>query len=107
MAAIERLERGVSVGEVARALEVNPNVIQRWRREFRQGPGNAFPGLGKRRWAEGRVAELERKIGQQAVEIDFLKRCLQRIDEQRKLQARDGKPRSARKSSRTGRRGEA
>lgn len=107
MAAIERLEQGVSMGEVARALEVNPNVLQRWRREFRQGPGNAFPGLGKRRWAEGRVAELERKIGQQAVEIDFLKGCLQRIDEQRMLQALHGKPRSARKSARTGRRREA
>ena len=107
MAAIERLEQGRSVGEVARALEVNPNVLQRWRREYRQGPGNAFPGLGQRRWAEGRVAELERKIGQQAVEIDFLKGCLQRIDEQRMLQARDGKPRSARPSPRRGRRGEA
>ncbi len=105
-AAIERLEQGVTVGEVARALEVNPNVLQRWRREFRQGPGNAFPGLGQRRWAEGRVAELERKIGQQAVEIDFLKGCLQRIDEQRMLPARNGKPRSARPSPRTARRGE-
>src|SRR3990172_6583376 len=66
LAAVKRLEDGVSLGEVARALEVNPNVLQRWRREFRQGPGNAFPGLGQRRWAEGRVAELERKIGQQA-----------------------------------------
>ena len=106
MAAIERLEQGVSIGEVARALEVNPNVLQRWRREFRQGPGNAFPGLGKRRWAEGRVAELERKIGQQVLEIDFLKGCLQRIDEQRMLQALHGKPRSARPSPRRGRRGE-
>jgi len=107
LAAIERLEQGVSMGEVARALEVNPNVLQRWRREFRQGPGNAFPGLGQRRWAEGRVAELERKIGQQALEIDFLKGCLQRIEEQRMLQALHGKPQSARKSARTGRRGEA
>jgi hypothetical protein len=41
------------------------------------------------------------------VEIDFLKGCLQRIDEQRMLQAQHGKPRSARKSPRTGRRGEA
>jgi len=86
-AAIERLEQGGSVGEAARALEVNPNVLQRWRREFRQGPGNAFPGLGQRRWAEGRVAELERKIGQQAWEIDFLKGSWQRIEEPRLLQA--------------------
>ena len=34
-----------------------------------------FPGLGKRRWEEGQVAQLERKIGQQALEIDFLKGC--------------------------------
>ena len=98
LAALQRLEMGASVGEVARAFEVNPNVLQRWRREFRQGPGNGFPGWGKRRWEEGRVAQLERKIGQQALEIDFLKGCLQRIDEQRKLQALTGKPLSMSRS---------
>ena len=64
LAAVRRLEQGVSIAEVARGLEVNPNVLHRWRREFRQGPGNAFPGNGKQRWSEGRVAELERKVGQ-------------------------------------------
>src|SRR5579859_1854 len=87
LAALQRLETGASVAEVARAFEVNPNVLHRWRREFRQGPGKAFPGLGQRRWEEGRVAQLERKIGQQALEIDFLKGCLQRIEEQRQRQA--------------------
>src|SRR4026207_1599055 len=91
LAALQRLERGASVGEVARAFEINPNMLHRWRREFRQGPGNAFCGGGQRRWEEGRVAELERKIGQQALEIDFLKGCLQRIEEQRQLQAVTGK----------------
>jgi len=57
--------------------------FHRWRRELRQGPGNAFPGNGKPRCPEGRIAELEHKIGQQALEIDFLKGCLQRIEEQR------------------------
>ena len=46
LAAVRRLEQGVSIGEAARALEVNPNVLHRWRREFRTGPGNAFPGNG-------------------------------------------------------------
>jgi transposase-like protein len=59
LAAVQRLERGSSIGEVARALEVNPNVLHRWRREIRQGPGNVFPGHGQQRWAEGRVADLE------------------------------------------------
>ena len=88
----------MSIAEVARALEVSPNVLHRWRREFRHGPGNAFPGNGKPRWSEGRIAELERKIGQQTVEIDSLKGCLQRIEEQRMLQALSGNPRSTGRS---------
>ena len=106
LAALQRLEMGASVGEVARAFEVNPNVLHRWRRELRQGPGNVFPGLGKRRWEESRVAQLERKIGQQALEIDFLKGCLQHIDEQRQLQALTGKPLSTNRSRAKGREGQ-
>jgi len=96
---MQRLEQGIAIAEVARALEVSPNLLHRWRSEFRQGPGNAFPGYGQRRWSEGRIAELERKIGQQTLEIDFLKGCLQRIEEQRMLPASTGSPRSARKSA--------
>ena len=98
LAAVRRLEQGVSIGEAARALEVSPIVLHRWRAEFRSGAGNVFPGNGKQRWAEGRIAELERKIGQQALEIDFLKGCLQRIEETRMLQALTGNPPSTGKS---------
>ena len=93
LAAIQRVEAGATAAEVARAFEVNPNLLHRWRKEFRHGPGNAFPGEGKRRWDEAKVAQLERKVGQQTLEIDFLKGCLQRIEEQRMLQALTGKPR--------------
>ncbi len=48
LAALQRLEMGASVGEVARAFEINPNMRHGWRQEFRRGPSNAFPGLGKR-----------------------------------------------------------
>lgn len=96
--AVRRLESGVSMAEVARGLEVSPNVLHRWQREFRKAPGNAFPGQGQRRWSEGKVAELERKVGQQAMEIDFLKGCLQRIEEQRMLQAVRENPPSMAKS---------
>src|SRR5947208_1414948 len=51
LAAIERLERGASIAEVARAFEVNPNTLHRWRRDFRQGPGSALPAPGRRGWA--------------------------------------------------------
>src|SRR5919198_5938718 len=92
MAALQRLDAGASMAEVARAFEVSPNLVHRWRKEFRQGPGNAFPGVGKRRWDEAKVVQLERKVGQQALEIDFLKGCLQRIEEEWMLQALTGKP---------------
>src|SRR5579863_888095 len=95
VAAIQRLDAGASVAEVARAFEVNPNLLHRWRKEFRHGPGNAFPGGGKRRWDEPKVVKLEGKGGQQILEIDFLKGCLQRIEEERMLQALIGKPRPA------------
>jgi len=98
LAAVRRLETGASIGEVARACEVNPNVLQRWRREFRNGVDRAFPGLGKKKAEESRVAELERKIGQQTLEIDFLKRVLQRVEEARMLQALNGTAPSTSKS---------
>jgi transposase len=96
---MRRLELGASVAEVARACEVNPNVLHRWRRERRENGKKAFPGWGQRRAEESRVAELERKIGQQALEIDFLRRCLQRVEEQRKLQALTGRLLSTSRSS--------
>lgn len=45
--AVRRLERGIPIAEAARALEVDPNLLHRWRKEVCQGPGNAFPGNGK------------------------------------------------------------
>ena len=86
-AAVRRLELGASIAEVARACEVNPNVLHRWKREQRDYGSKAFTGNGKSRAEENHVAELERKVGRQALEIDFLRRCLQHVEEQRRLQA--------------------
>ena len=86
-AAVRRLELGASIAEVSRACEVNPNVLHRWKRELRDYGVKAFTGNGRSRTEENHVAELERKVGRQAVEIDFLRRCLRHVEEQRKLQA--------------------
>lgn len=86
-AAVRRLELGASVAEVARACEVKPNLLHRWRQELRDYGVKAFTGAGKRRGEESQLVELERKVGRQAMEIDFLRRCLQHVEEQRKLQA--------------------
>jgi transposase-like protein len=85
--AVRRLNGGQSFAEVARALEVHPSDLHRWRRELQEHGERAFSGVGKKRAEEGRVAELERKVGQQTMEIDFLKRALQHVEEQRLLRA--------------------
>ena len=95
--AVNRLNSGQSVAEVARALEVHPSDLHRWRRELQDHGERAFSGTGKKRAEESRVAELERKVGQQAMEIDFLKRALQHVEEQRLLRAlNNGAPSTAR-----------
>ena len=96
--AVRRIGLGVSLAEVARACEVNPNVLHRWRRELQDYGTKAFVGNGLRRADESQVAELERKVGRQALEIDFLRRCLQHVEEQRKLQALDSRSSSTRTS---------
>lgn len=93
LAAVERLERGESVGKVSRALEVNVSILCRWRQEYRRSPVAAFPGNGQQAAEPDRVAQLERKVGQQALEIDFLKGCLRRIENERQRQALTSKPR--------------
>ncbi len=85
-AVVRRLELGAAVAEVARACEVNPNVLHRGRRELRDYGAQAFSGGGNSRAQQSQVAELERKVGRQALEID-----LQHVEEQRKLQALSGR----------------
>ena len=92
--AVRRLNSGQSVAEVARALEVHPSDLHRWRREIGEHGERAFSGAGKQRAEETKVAELERKVGQQAMEIDFLKRALQHVEEQRLLRALNNGARS-------------
>ena len=87
VAAIRRLRGGQTAAEVARALEVHPSELHRWRHELDEHGERAFQGIGQKRAEESRVADLERKIGQQTLEIDFLKRALQHVEEQRLLRA--------------------
>ena len=75
-------------------------MLHRWKREVRDYGAKAFTGNGKSRSEENHVAELERKVGRQALEIDFLRRCLQHVEEQRKLQALNTRSSSTRTSKR-------
>ena len=85
IAIMRELDSGKSMAEVARAYQVSPNRLWTWRGEWRAKGELAFPGHPARPEAKldaERIPELERKIGQQAMEIDFLKKVLRRFREQ-------------------------
>ena len=96
--AVRQMAGGKSAAEVARALEVHPGDLYRWRREVEEHGGEAFSGVGRRRAENDQVGDLERKIGRQALEIDFLKRALQHVEEQRLLRALSNGALSTKKS---------
>jgi hypothetical protein len=83
------------------AAERLAGVWRRYKQIWVNSCPQVRPVIRWQRWSEGRIAELERKIGQQALEIDFLKGCLQRIEEQRMLQAVTGNPRSTGRSKKS------
>ena len=72
--------------KVARTYQVSPKRLETWRGEWRaRGEQLAFPGHAAQSQPKvdaQRIPELERKIGQQAMEIDFLKKVLRRFREQ-------------------------
>ena len=77
IACMRELDSGKSLAEVARGCQLSPKRLETWRSEWRAKGELAFPGKSARPQARldaERIAELERKIGQQAMEIDFLKK---------------------------------
>ena len=84
IATMRELDSGKSMAEVARMYQLSPKRLETWRGEWRAKGELAFPGNGARPQAKldaERIPELERKIGQQAMEIDFLKKALRRCRE--------------------------
>ena len=83
IAAMRALDAGALTGEIARKYQLSPNLLERWRGEWRARGEAAFPGIGHR--GNGlpalddarRIADLERKIGQLTMENDLLKKALQ------------------------------
>lgn len=84
VATMREIDSGKSMAEVARMFQVSPRRLETWKSEWRAKGELAFPGQGTRPQASvdaERIAELERKIGQQTMEIEFLKKALRRFRE--------------------------
>ena len=100
LSAVQRLEMGVPIAELARAIEVNVGTLHRWQKEHLKDAGNVFPGTEAR--VRRRIGKLERTVGRQVLEIDFLKGRLQLMEEQQRLHALSRKPVSTSGSKRNG-----
>ena len=118
--------RRILAGEPIRALSEELTVLRKdlyaWRKLFRAGGAEALRPLGRPRKGDGvvgsrvrkqardvaatdtsapeRIAELERKIGQQQLELDFFRQALRRVREARRPNAGPGVTGSTRSSKR-------
>jgi len=96
LAAVSRMLAGENVHALARELRVLRKDLYVWRDRFRSGGPEALRGPGRPRKvaagpvataaaqapieaAQRRIAELERKVGQQQVDLDFFRQALQQV----------------------------
>lgn len=104
--AVERIERGEPISVLSAEFGVHRQLLYKWRDAHRAGRLGAKRGrptkaealaragdLAERNDLEAarrRVAELERKVGQQALELDFFRGALRRIEASRQPKAGPG-----------------
>ena len=120
--AVRRMLAGEQIRALSEELTVLRKDLYAWRKLFRAGGAEALRPLGRPRKGDGvvgsrvrkqardvaatdtsapeRVAELERKIGQQQLELDFFRQALRRVREARRLNAGPGVTGSTRSSKR-------
>ena len=70
-----------TLAQLAERVDVHPHQITQWKAQLLERAGDVFATAGERRGAEGpSVKDLQAKIGQLAMENDFLAGALGRID---------------------------
>jgi len=73
---IRQVQAGKSIAQAAREHDLHPNLIAKWQKLNELYAQDAFQGNGHAYTQEAKIAELERLIGQQTVEISLLKKVL-------------------------------
>ena len=109
VATMREIDSGKSMAEVARMFQVSPKRLETWKSEWRAKGELAFPGQGTRPQARvdaERIALLERKIGQQTMEIEFLKKALRGFREHPPAVVGNGHAGSTSKSKKRSKRGQ-
>ncbi len=68
-------ERGVSVAQAARDLDVHENVLRKWAREYGSDPAQAFPGPGQMKPEQLEIERLRKEVAKLRAERDILKKA--------------------------------
>jgi transposase len=68
-------ERGVSIAQAARDLEVHENVLRKWLKDFAADPVHAFPGHGQMKPEQLEIDRLKREVARLKAERDILKKA--------------------------------
>ncbi len=66
-------ERGVSVAQAARDLDLHENVLRKWVKEFGADPAHSFPGHGQMKPEQQEIERLRREVVKLKAERDILK----------------------------------
>ena len=75
-------EKGQSVGQVARDLDIRPDMLRRWKKQLEGAGELAFPGEGQARDKE--VSQLKRDLRRVTEERDILKKAVAIFSEPRR-----------------------
>ena len=68
-------ERGVTIAQASRDLDVHANVLRKWVRDFAADPGQAFPGHGQVKPEQLEIDKLRREVAKLKAERDILKKA--------------------------------
>jgi len=119
-AAVKRMAAGEAASTVARDIGALRGRLYEWYHKYREGGPEGLRAVGRprkqealsargRSWQEAsnesaalrrHIAELERKIGQQQVDLDFFRKALRHVEETRRAQAERGAAASTKSSKR-------
>ena len=68
-------ERGVSVAQASRDIDVHENVVRKWVKELGADPKQAFPGHGQMKPEQLEIERLKREVAKLRAERDILKKA--------------------------------
>ena len=73
---LEVISGARTAAEVCREHRLKPQLLSEWKARFLQNAANAFQESARLSEAQSRIADLERLVGRQALELEVAKKAL-------------------------------